>query len=121
MRSNFATERVVRVETETVGPALVLRLGGHIDDLGADVVSDKLDQVLGAGHCRILFDLGDVMFMGSSGLGQIMRTYQAVKKRNGYVRIVNPQPLIADVFKLTKLDRLLRIYPSVSEALADVQ
>ncbi len=119
MRSDFATERSVRVETETVGPAIVLRLAGHIDDLGADVVSARLDEVIGAGHARILFDLGDVLFMGSSGLGQIMRAYQAVKKRDGYVRIVNPQPLIADVFRLTKLDKLLKIYPSVSKALAD--
>jgi len=110
-------DRAVSVSTRQAGDAVVLKVSGHLDDLGADTLSEALDRVLAESHSRLIFDLSDVMFLGSSGLGQIMRAYQAVKNRQGYVRVVNPQPLIADVFRLTKLDRLLDIFPSVEEAL----
>jgi len=109
-------EQPLKIETQRVGEAVVLRLSGHIDEFGADALRAELDKLLEGGASRIVFDLGDVLFMGSTGLGQIMRTYRVVKG-NGYVRIANPQPLIADVFRLTKLNKLLEIYPSVEKAL----
>ncbi len=121
MRPDSEPERRAGVETEKVAEALVIRLAGQIDDLQADAVGARLDEVLEAGHIRIVFDLGEVLFMGSSGLGQIMRAYKAVKMKGGCVRIVNPQPLIAEVLGVTKLDRLLKVYPSLEEALQDLQ
>jgi len=119
MRFDPDAERAVRVATEMLGDAFLVRVSGQVDDLGSDAVSAAVDEVLDARHKRVLFDLSDVRYLGSSGLGQIMRAYQAVKNRGGYVRIINPQPLIADVFRLTKLEKILKIYPSVEAALQD--
>ncbi len=121
MTDDSRTDNTLSIETEQVGDALVVHLSGDIDELGADALSSALDGILEGGGCRIIFDMSDVMFMGSTGLGQIMRTYRAVKACDGYVRIANPQPLIADLFKLTKLDKLLEIHPSVEQASRDAQ
>ena len=110
-------EDTLRIETEQVGEAVILRLSGHIDELGADALSTALDGILEGGGFRIIVDLSDVLFMSSTGLGQIMRTYRTVKMHNGYVKIVSPQPLISDLFTITKLNKLLDIYPSVEDAL----
>jgi len=118
MRYDYQTEQPLKVNAERRGDVVVLRLSGHINEMGADILSSELDKLLEAGGNRILFDLSDVLFMGSTGLGQIMRAFRAVKASGGYVRIANPQPLIADLFRLTKLNKLLEIYPSVEEALA---
>jgi len=119
MPSAYDPEKPVSIATDRKGDAVVIRVAGQINDMGADTLSATLDQILQAGDWRIVFDLGEVRFLGSSGLGQIMRAYQAAKKHDGYVRVANPQPLIADVFSLTKLDKILGIYPSVREALDD--
>lgn len=119
MRPDYNPEKPVSIATDRVGDAVIIRVAGQINDLGADSLSAALDQVLQAGDSRIVFDLGEVRFLGSSGLGQIMRAYQAAKKQGGYVKVANPQPLIAEVFSLTKLDKILGIYPSVREALDD--
>lgn len=119
MRSDHDPEKPISIATDRTGDTVIIRVSGQINDLGADTLSAALDEVLQAGDSRIVFDLGEVRFMGSSGLGQIMRAYQAAKKQNGYVKVANPQPLIADVFSLTKLDKILGIYPSVREALDD--
>ena len=117
MRTDSQTSR--SVQTEQVGEVTVMRLAGHIDELGADAVSAELDRNIEAGNHRIIFDLGEVLFMGSTGLGQIMRAYRAVKSEGGYIKVANPQPLIADLFKLTKLDKLISICPTLEEALQD--
>ncbi len=107
----------LRIRTEPVGDAVVIRLSGHIDELGADALSSVLDSTFEQQDYRIVFDLRDVMFLGSTGLGQIMRAYRVAGDEGGYVRIADPQPLIADVFRLTKLDKLLAMYPSVEAAI----
>ena len=109
------------IQTEQAGEATVVRLSGHVDELGADALSSALDKIMEDGNFRIVFDLTDVLFMSSTGLGQIMRTYRSVRGHDGYVRIANPQPLIADIFAVTKLNKLLNIYPSVEDALRDEQ
>jgi len=119
MRPEPEVERSSSIRTRQQGDALVVSLGGHVTELAADALSSELDKILEAGHTRIIFDLSDVVFMGSSGLGQIMRAYRAARKKEGYVRIVNPQPLIADVFELTKLERIVHIYPTVESALQE--
>ena len=110
----------LRIEAQKLGDAVVLRLSGHIDELGTDALSTTLDEIMEGGNLKIVVDLTDVLFMSSTGLGQIMRTYRVVKTGDGYIKIVNPQPLIADLFTITKLNKLLNIYPPVEAALRDV-
>ena len=117
MRRGFQADSDLHISSKRVGEAVLMSLAGHIDELGADALSSALDETFEKGHYRIVLDMGDVRFMGSTGLGQIMRAYRIVGKENGYVRVANPQPLIADVFRLTKLDRLLTIFPTVKAAL----
>ena len=112
-------DRPLRIETKKMGDAVVLRLSGHVDEFGADALSTVLDETMEGGNLRIVVDLTDVLFMSSTGLGQIMRTYRTVKAGDGYIKIVNPQPLIADLFTITKLNTLLDIYPTVDDALQD--
>jgi anti-sigma B factor antagonist len=109
----------LRIDAKKVGDVVVLSLSGHIDELGADALSTTLDETMEGGSLKIVVDLTDVLFMSSTGLGQIMRTYRVVRAGDGYIKIVNPQPLIADLFTITKLDKLLDIYPTVDAALQD--
>lgn len=118
MPLQFNPDRNATVTTEEREGTIIIHLSGHINELAADRLSSRLDEILEKGFSRIIFELGDVIFMGSSGLGQIMRVYRALREEEGYVRVVNPQPLIRDLFELTKLNKLLSIHPTVDEAMA---
>ncbi|MDP6107324.1 MAG: STAS domain-containing protein [Candidatus Brocadiia bacterium] len=118
MRYDAGAERLLEATVEKVGEVHILHLSGQINELGADELSAALDRVLDAGGVRLVFDLSDVAFINSTGLGHIMRAYRAVKD-GGYVRIAGAQTLVADVFSLTKLDKLLRLYKRPEEAVAD--
>jgi anti-anti-sigma factor len=111
------TDRTANVHVERHDHAVIIRLSGHVDESAADALNTELDEILEEGWNQIIFELSDVTFMGSSGLGQIMRAYREVRESEGYVRVVNPQPLIEDLFELTKLNKIMTIHPTVEEAL----
>ncbi len=117
MRSQLKTENTAEIKTEEKDGALVVHLTGQIDEVTADALSGKLDDIIADGYTKIVFELGNVLYIGSSGLGQIMRAYRQVKGSEGFVRVVNPQPLICDLLHLTKLNKILTIHGSVEEAL----
>ena len=111
----------IKIQTEKVQDAIVIHLGGHVTEMGADQMSSTLDGLLENGCYNIIFDLSEVPFMSSTGLGQIMRAFRACSTHGGTVKIVNPQPLVEDVFRVTKLNRLLPILHSIEEALSSQQ
>jgi len=93
-------------------------MSGQMREMGADALRDELDKLLEEGHYRLVFDLSDISFISSVGLGQLMRAFRAATGNDGFVRIVNPQPLVEEVFRFTKLHTLIRIFPTVEDAIA---
>lgn len=116
MRSDFETERAANIQLGERDGTTIIYLSGHIDESAADALNAELERLLEDGVSRIVFELSEVKFMGSSGLGQVMRAYRELRDSDGYVRIVNPQPLIQDLFELTKLNKIITIHPSVEDA-----
>jgi len=103
---------------EVVGDAVVLHISGQMREMGADALREDLDELIEAGHYKLIFDLSEVSFVSSTGLGQMMRAYRQAVSNGGYLRVVNPQPLVEEVFRFTKLHTLIGIFPTVEEAVA---
>ena len=112
------TAQGATIEREVRDDVVILHMAGQMREMGADVLRDELDQLLKEGYNKLVFDLGSISFISSVGLGQMMRAYRAVAANQGYVRIVNPQPLVEEVFRFTKLHTLIHIYPTVDAAIA---
>jgi anti-sigma B factor antagonist len=105
------------IAKEIIGDVAVLHMSGQMREMGADALRDELDKLLEEGYCKLVFDLGEVSFISSTGLGQMMRAFRTATSRKGYVRVANPQPLVEEVFRFTKLHTLIGIFPSVKEAI----
>ena len=106
------------ISKEDVDDVVVLHMSGQMREMGADALREDLDELLEDEHYKLIFDLGDVSFVSSTGLGQMMRAYRAVVSNGGYLRVVNPQPLVEEVFRFTKLHTLIGIFPTIEEAIA---
>jgi len=106
------------IRQEERGDVVILHMSGQMREMGADALRDELDKLLEEGHYRLVFDLSDISFISSVGLGQLMRAFRAATGNAGFVRIVNPQPLVEEVFRFTKLHTLIRIFPTVEDAIA---
>jgi anti-sigma B factor antagonist len=63
-------------------------------------------------------DFASVDHLSSAALGMLINVNNRVKQRNGQLRLTNIKPQIFEVFVITKLNKLFRIYPTRTEAMA---
>ena len=84
----------------------------------AGVIRNCVRSVVDAGHRNIVLNLADVTHMDSAaGLGELIGSYQLVKKMGGDLKLLNAQKSVADVLRITRLDTVFKIYANESEAL----
>lgn len=87
--------------------------GSPLEDLGT-AIRASLDQ----DNPRILLDLAGVRFMDSAGLGELVSCAKRAVERGGDIRILRPGPKIRELFAMTGLNRVFRVFETESEAVA---
>ena len=100
------------------GSVTIVHVTGEIDVYTAPLLREVLDKQVAAGRIDLVVDLEKVTFMDSTGLGVLVGRLKLVRGQNGTLRIVSAQDRILKVFKITGLDKVFHIYPTVEEATA---
>ena len=76
----------------------------------------KLAQVLNE-HCKkIILDLSGITMLDSTGVGILVLGHAKVKKEGGEMRIAGPKGVVEDILKMTSVDKLVPVFPTVEEA-----
>lgn len=95
----------------------VVKFSERLDLLNAAEAKQKLSQVVAEGHPRLIVDLKQVPFIDSSGLGALIGGLKAARLAGGDLRLACVGEQARVVLQLTTLDRVLRPYVTVEEAL----
>lgn len=78
----------------------------------------QLNQlVVNQGVVKIIFDLTDVDFIDSAGLGFIVLLRGKLKDKGGQLRLANPNPRVLELFRLTHTDGFLEIDADTHESI----
>jgi anti-sigma B factor antagonist len=64
---------------------------------------DLVRDLLTKGHKKILFNLGDVDYIDSTGLGSLISAFTSVLKQGGELKLFNLTNKVQDVLQITKL------------------
>jgi anti-sigma B factor antagonist len=64
----------------------------------------------------LIFDIAQVPYMDSAGLGLLVNFYVAAQKNGRKMAVVGVTHRIMTLFELTKVDSLLKVYPTVEDA-----
>lgn len=107
------------VSSADQGAVTVVHVAGEIDVYTAPLLREVLDKQVAAGRTNLVVDLENVSFMDSTGLGVLVGRLKLVRGQNGTLRIVSAQERILKVFKITGLDKVFHIYPTVDDAVQD--
>jgi anti-sigma B factor antagonist len=67
---------------------------------------------------KLLLDFGNVDHLSSAALGMLININNLVRQKNGQLRLASIKPQIFEVFVITKLNKLFRIFPNREEAKA---
>ena len=102
--------------TEQVGQAAVLRVRGRLTMAAAGDLKAAVDEQVAAGRAFVVVDLGETTFLDSSGLGALVGGLRAARAADGDLRIARVGAQVRTVLELTTMDRVLRPYATVEEA-----
>ena len=99
------------------GAVTILDLSGRIT-LGEDgnLLKDKLQSLLHQGKKSILFNLGQVSYVDSAGLGAIVSAYTTVTREGGTLKLANITKKMQDLLSITKLLTVFETFDSEDEA-----
>lgn len=70
---------------------------------------------------KIIISFEAVDHLSSAALGTLITINNKVKQKGGQLRLSNINPQIYEVFLITKLNKLFRIYPTIKEAQDSLQ
>jgi anti-sigma B factor antagonist len=77
----------------------------------------SLQELLNGAHTPVtIFDLTQVPYMDSAGMGAIIRYYVSAQRRGEKVAAAGPNYRVLELFKLTKVDGLIPITETVEQA-----
>jgi anti-sigma B factor antagonist len=89
-----------------------------LDEANIAQIQDTLNALIDEDQFpKLLLDFSTVDHLSSAALGMLINANNRIKQRNGQLRLSNIKPQIYDVFVITKLNKLFRIFPQRDEAL----
>lgn len=98
-------------------PVITVRLPAEIDMDNAVSVGADLWSALHGGAATVIADMTGTTFCDSSGLGELAVAHQTAQDLGAELRVVVTTSQVRRVFALTRLDRVLAVYPSLDAAL----
>jgi anti-anti-sigma factor len=109
---------ILEITKRSVQPGtIVLEIKGSIH-CGPECVRLclEVDKLIAANEIRVIFDMSGVTHADSAAIGAIVKCFTKLKGANGALRIASVQPMVDYSLKLTKVDRVIDIFPSVDQA-----
>jgi anti-sigma B factor antagonist len=108
----FVVQRVGDVDiVEFMDEALIDQ--ATIERMGRDLQ----ELVAKAGHPKLIISFTNVHSVSSAVLGVLIATNKQVKKLRGELRLASIPDRVFEVFRLTRLDKMLKIYKTADEAM----
>jgi anti-sigma B factor antagonist len=84
---------------------------------GAGTLRETIASLLAEGRKKILLNLGDVSYIDSAGLGELVGAFTSVRNRGGSIKLLNVQKKMQDLLQITKLYTVFETYDDEQEAL----
>jgi anti-sigma B factor antagonist len=90
--------------TREVSGVTIVDLSGKITlGEGGVTLRDEVRKLVGEGQKKIVLNLAEVNYIDSSGLGELVSAYTAVKNAGGELKLLNLTSKVRDLLVITKL------------------
>ena len=94
----------MKASTRQVDGITIVDLSGRITlGEGSVVLRDNIRDIVGQGHKKILLNLGDVTYIDSSGIGELVSAFTTVRNQGGELKLLNLTKKVHDLLQITKL------------------
>ncbi len=98
----------MQIVFEKVNNSLIIKLFGELDHHSSEYIKEKIDmEIMRKNPQNIIFDMGNLTFMDSSGIGVIIGRYKLISANGGKTAIVNLKPQIKRVYEICGLKKII--------------
>ena len=99
-----------------VGGVTIVDVSGRIV-IGEEsaALRDLVSNLLSKGHRQILFNLAEVNYIDSTGLGSLVAAFTSVRKEKGELKLLNLANKVYDLMQITKLYTIFDIMNDETE------
>ncbi len=107
----------MKLEERQSGDVTVITITGGITlNAGGDMqLKDKIQSLIQQGQTKILLDLGNVPYVDSAGLGQLLLASVTSTKNGGKLKLINLTKRLNDLLVLTKLSTVFDVIDKESD------
>lgn len=101
------------------GPVCIVDVGGKITlGDGSVVVRDTVKNLVNEGTKNIVLNLGDVTYIDSSGIGELVSAFTTVSNSGGTLKLLNLTKRVQDLLQITKLYTVFQVFNDEAAAVA---
>lgn len=94
----------MKSSTRQVDGVSIVDLSGRITlGEGSTMLRDIVRDMIAKGNKKILLNLGDVTYIDSSGIGELVSAFTTVRNGGGELKLLNLTKKVHDLLQITKL------------------
>ena len=109
----------MKIQIRTSGDVYILDCSGKITlGEGTMAVRNTVRDILKNNGRKIVLNLGDVNYIDSSGIGELVSTYTTVTNHGGQLVLLNLTKKIEELLAITKLLTVFQVFNNEQDALA---
>jgi anti-sigma B factor antagonist len=107
----------MQIDERKVGDVTILDMKGKMTlGDGDELLRNKINALIQTGAKKLVLNLGDVPYIDSAGLGEVVRTYTTVSRQGGVLKLLNLTKRIQDLLAITKLLTVFETFDTEAEA-----
>ena len=108
----------VKLNTRQVGDVSVVDVAGRITlGEGSSALRDTLRDMIGKNQKKILLNLGEVNYIDSSGIGELVSGFTTVTNSGGQLKLLNLNKRVKDLLQITKLYTVFDVHEDEAGAI----
>ena len=107
-----------RLSSREVGEVMVVDVSGRITlGEGSSNLREGIRELLNQGKRKILLNLGEVSYIDSSGIGELVSAFTSVANQSGQLKLLHLTKRVKDLLQITKLYTVFDIYDDEAHAI----
>ncbi|MGO9125689.1 MAG: STAS domain-containing protein [Terriglobales bacterium] len=105
--------------TRVVGKVTVLDISGRITVGEGNVILREIVRDLAEKGCKaIVLNLGEVQYVDSSGVGELVKAHTTIRSQGGQLKLANLNRRVHDLLQMTRLSSVFDIQKDEASAIA---
>jgi len=101
-----------------VGDVTVVDVAGRITlGEGSSTLRDALRELVGKDQKKVLLNLGEVSYIDSSGIGELVSGFTTVTNSGGALKLLNLNKRVKDLLQITKLYTVFDVHEDEASAI----